>query len=70
MAAWVVYIAAAALGFSLVRDIQFPGQEDGWLVSKIIRSSSWLRLSCSLQGQDEYHMSCFAIGFEGLVAVG
>lgn len=36
MAAWVVYIAAAALGFSLVRDVQFGGQEEGWLVSNVI----------------------------------
>lgn len=33
MAAWVVYIAAAGLGFWLVKDLRFPGQNEGWLVS-------------------------------------
>lgn len=36
MAAWIIYIAAAALGFQLVKEFRIGGQEEGWLVSDVV----------------------------------
>lgn len=51
MVAWVMYIAAAALGFSLVRDIRFGGQEEGWLVRNNIPLPPFPPESILLKGQ-------------------